>query len=236
MALLTFVYVVATLWLVILSRRQLTTATNLEKGRTRPFVIFDLIVERHFVFAVVKNTGMTSAKDVKITVTPNIKCLLGGKNTIPKEEKEIDISFIERGVAMLTPERSITALVGHWSRFRDHHKNLVFEGQISYLGSDGTPYSEAFAADLSAHEGLLYLGTKTLDDVAKQLEKISQTMDHIASGFKKPIIRTITEKAHRKEEDAQMQQIIKTLEDTDKQKIEQGGAANPLPPAAPGDC
>jgi hypothetical protein len=51
MAGLTFVYVVATLWLVWLGRRQLQLSTELERSRTRPFVLFDLVLDRHFVFA-----------------------------------------------------------------------------------------------------------------------------------------------------------------------------------------
>jgi hypothetical protein len=61
MALLTLVYVAATVWLVLLSRRQLDLAADLERNRIRAFLIFDLVTENHCVFACISNVGQTAA-------------------------------------------------------------------------------------------------------------------------------------------------------------------------------
>ena len=202
MACLTLVYVLATFWLAWLARSQLKQATALERSRTRPFVLFDLVLDRHFVFTQITNTGQTPARDVRVSVTPLVQSLLGGQNTYPSEERATPIAFIERGIAMLAPGRSITALVAHWSRVRSAHPELRFEGTVSYTGTGGVQYSEPFVADLSAHDGLRYLGTKDIQDVARQLESISRTLDHLATGFSRPLVRTMTEAEYVAQQEA----------------------------------
>ena len=197
---LTLVYVVATLCLVGVARRQLALATTLERNRTRPFVIFDLVLRHSFVFAEVRNSGQTPARDVRITIAPRLRCVASRG-----ESQFKDIAFIQRGIAMLAPGRSITALVGHWNGFRGAYPGLRFDGTISYWDSTGQQYPpEPFIADLSAQEGLLYLGIKDIDDVARQLEAIAHTIDHLASGFSKPLVRIVTEN------DYQAQQLPKS--------------------------
>jgi hypothetical protein len=209
---LTLAYVVATIWLVWLARRQLSHATELERSRTRPLVIFDLVIDHHFVFAQVTNTGQRPARDVRISISPRLQCVLGGEGQQPPQERALDIVFIERGVAMLAPSRTITAMAGFWARFHSAYPALRFEGTVSYSNGAGYTYSEPFVADLSAHEDVLYRGTKDIEDVAKQLEAIARTLDHLASGFRKPLVRTITEEQYRAEEQAfidEAQQALK---------------------------
>ena len=185
-ALLTLVYIGATLWLADLARRQLRQATDLERSRTRPFVIFDLLVEHNSVFATVHNIGQTPAYDVRIVVAPNVQCLLPSPR-----EGVLDIAFVARGVEMLAPQRFIRALMGLWSRVQSTHPELRFEGTVSYRGLDGTSYSEPFLADLSAQEGLLYRAPKDIDDVVQQLETIARTFGQIASDFSRLIVSTM---------------------------------------------
>ena len=85
-------------------------------------------------------------------------------------------------------------------RFKTAYPNLRFDGTISYKDSSGKSYSEPLVVDLSAHEGILYLGTKDINDIAKQIEEIASTLNRLATGFSKPLVRTITEAEHRAEE------------------------------------
>jgi hypothetical protein len=211
-ACLTLAYVLATIWLVLLARHQLSHATQLERSRTRPFVLFDLILDHHFVFAQITNTGQRPARDVRVSILPRLQCVLGGEGQHPPQERAIDIAFIERGVAMLAPGRTITAMAGFWARFHAAYPTLRFEGAVEYNDGAGHSYSEPFIVDLSAHEGVLYRGTKDIEDVAKGLEAIARTLDHIASGFKKPIVRTMTEEQYRAEEEAFIAQAEQALQ------------------------
>jgi hypothetical protein len=64
---------------------------------------------------------------------------------------------------------------------------------------------------ISAHEGVLYRGTKDIEEVAKTLDEIARTLDHLASGSKKPIVRTVTEEKYRAEEEGFIAEAEKAL-------------------------
>ena len=232
LVLLTFVYVIATIWLAMLSRRQLRLATELELSRTRPMVILDLVVDRHFVFATLKNFGQTPATDVKVHTSPKLQFVMGGENSVPKQETAHPIPFIDRGVATLAPGRTISALVGYWPRVKSEYPDLVFEGELSYRDSTGRTYTERLVADLSAQDGLFSLGTKTIEDVAKQLEEIAKTMKHVATGFNKPLIRTITEAEHQAQETAFMEKVKEHFSELEKKQKQGNDSPEARPDAA----
>src|SRR2546423_1664823 len=79
MALLTAIYAVATWVLVRLAYRQMGLALELERNRTRPFVILDFVIEYYFVHISLRNLGQTVAQNVKINVLPEIRSLYGGQ-------------------------------------------------------------------------------------------------------------------------------------------------------------
>lgn len=201
-ACLTFVYVVATIWLVRLSQRQLRLATDLERSRTRPFVVFDMYFDHFFLHARVVNLGQTAAMDVVIEISPKLQYVFGGEGQIPQDERVNVIPFIERGIPMLAPNREMKALVGFSKRVHQAYPEMRFEGEISYRGRDGQSYRETFVVDVATMEALAYRQVKDVEDVAKQLEEISRTLSHLASGFSKPLVRTITEKEYIGQEEA----------------------------------
>ena len=208
---LSLAYVVATIWLVSLARKQLANAAELERSRTRPFVTFELILDPPYVMVHITNSGQRSAKDLRITISPRLQCVLGGEGSVPAEERTLDIAFIERGVAMLSPGRTITAIAGPWRRFRSAYPELRFEGKLSYQDDAGYPYVENFIIDLSAYKDVLYRQTSGIADVAKQLEAIGRTLNQFATGYTKPLIRTMTEEQYRAEENAFIEEAEKGL-------------------------
>ena len=213
MALLTLVYVLATLGLVWLARRQVRSAMDLERSRTRPVILFDLVLKRSFVFATVKNCGLTPAKDVHITVSPNIEFI--GTTSNPDSSahsygvKRKEIPFIVKGVAMMPPRGEISALMGFFAFVRDAHPELRFEGNVSYCSTDGISYTEPFIVDLSARDGALSIVTKDIHDVAQQLESIAKSLDRISSELREPFIRTMTEEQYQAKEKSLMDSLDK---------------------------
>lgn len=207
-ACLTFVYVAATIWLVRLSQRQLRLAIDLERSRTRPFVVFDMFFDHFFLHARIVNLGQTAALDVSIQVSPKLQYVFGGEGQIPHDERIKLIPFIERGIPMLAPNREMKALVGFSKRVHQAYPEMRFEGAVSYRGRDGQPYREPFVIDVAAMEALAHRRIKDMEDVAQQLEEISRTLSHLASGFSKPVVRTITEKEYIEQEDAFIAQAM----------------------------
>lgn len=222
MTLLTFVYVIATIRLVRLAQRQAQTAVELERSRTRPVILFDLVIKRNFVFAAVKNCGLSPAKDVHIIVTPNIEYI--GSSSNPDSSvhsygvKSKEIPFIVKGVAMMPPQGEISALVGFFGFVRDAHPELRFEGKVSYCSTDGISYSEPFIVDLSARDGALSIATKDIHDVAQQLESIAKSLDRISSELREPLIRTMTEEQYQAKEQALIDSLNKVQSDESTSK------------------
>jgi hypothetical protein len=196
----------------------------LERGRTRPFVVFDLITEDGFVHAQIANIGQTTARGIKISVTPQIKGLWGGPNAFPPEKIVSDIAFIENGVAMMPPGRKIKGLVAHLRQFAEHYKELRFEGMICYTDSQGAPYTDPIVFDLTAEKGLCHIGKKDINDVAKYLEELSKTLADIAIGYRKPLIRTITEEDYQEQQERREQDMMKQIEGLQKKNAQDAGA------------
>src|SRR6185437_15904891 len=76
-AVLTFVYVVATIIIAVLSikttglaQKNLDTALELEKNRLRPYVIFNLSssIRKKSTYASIKNYGLTAAYNIKVSI------------------------------------------------------------------------------------------------------------------------------------------------------------------------
>jgi hypothetical protein len=74
-ALLTLVYVVTTVIIAIimarsnyLASKNIRLSIEFEKSRSRPNVIFDIVIENRTVHAVLKNIGQSPAKHISVSV------------------------------------------------------------------------------------------------------------------------------------------------------------------------
>jgi len=216
MALLTLVYVAATIWLVHLSRKQIKLAIDLEKNRTRPFVIFDFVFERFMMCLQIKNIGQTSACNIRINISPTIKILLGKRNNISGLIDGNNINFIQNGIPSMAPNRTITTIIGRWDDMKMCYPEMKFRGTISYNDFDEKKYYDNIDIDLSLYEGLMYSDKKDINDVVKQIEEIAKNIHHIASGFTTPVVRVITEAQYRKEQNRNFRQGVRALEELKK--------------------
>jgi hypothetical protein len=126
---------------------------------------------------------------------------------------------------MLNPGRELTALVGFFRRFRSAYPDLKFEGTVSYSALDGESYSESFIIDLNATIASAYRVTKDIEDVADHLKEIAKTLDHIATGYRKPLIRIISQREHLANEQAEYEAALKEMESRSE-------ASPPPPPSA----
>ena len=228
MAILTAVYVVATIILVFVAQRQssltqqsLDFASKAEKAKYRPYIVFDIVYEKVVAYARLRNSGASPAIDVRVSVSPRLKW----------NDEHDGIGFIEKGVSFLAPGRELSQPFGWTGEFFKKYPDLKFSGSISYKDSDGHTYSEGFSLDLSYLKGMTYIGEI---DVGREIEGIRKAVEKFHSGSFKPLIRTIGEAEYREEEKARREAVRRHPQELQAQKEPNesappnGGPATPL--------
>jgi hypothetical protein len=212
MVLLTAAYVLTTAALFVLAYRQFLFAARLEQNRAKPAVILDLIKDRLAINVILKNFGQTAAYNIRISVNPPLLAVRGGPNEAPSAERETPIPFIEQGVESLVPGREIKGFVGFWPRFSSHYSDLRFRGEVAYRDQRGKDYCDPFVIDLSGERGLGQVQRYGLHEIAKELQEIRRILDHIATGYRKPLVRVISEQQHQRDEEAAYNEAVREAE------------------------
>lgn len=162
MAVLTLVYVVATLALVLLNWWNLRVLRELDRRRSQPYVVFDLVGKHHAIHAVVRNAGLTAAKDVRIQTTPQLE---RGNRTSP---------LTTQGVAYLAPGREFWDFIEGGPAFFQRYVPPRFSGRVSYKDTDGHEYDEPFTIDLEFQRTLMSV---PIPDVAEELKKVREAIE-----------------------------------------------------------
>ena len=129
MAILTLVYVVATLSIAIimvlanfLSSKSLAQALELEKLRSRPYLVFDLESRNGLIHAILKNLGKTAAYSAKVSVTPQLT------RVIECQDWESPLTSSE--IAFVAPNREISDMIQSGPEFAKLYPNLKFDGVL----------------------------------------------------------------------------------------------------------
>lgn len=228
MTILTLIYVVATIIVVALmlranrlTARSMQIAVQLDKERSKPVVIMEVVPDIPFFRLKVRNIGLTAAHRIKFAVTPEPKLCFGGKDQIPIEKKERTIQFVSEGIQSLPPQGEVSTTLGTLERIEESLDSLHFCGKITYTDLLGDSHETIVDFDLSIFKDLVYTGKKTIDTVARELEKIRQELDHIGSGVHKPHVRTQDIADFKMEEQERRVAVRKAFEELKNQKAEQ---------------
>lgn len=179
MGILTLVYVVATVFIAIVmlransvSSRSLAQAVELEKLRSRPYLLFDLESRHRAIHAVLKNLGKTAAYDVKISVTPELKSVIQGQDWVS--------SLTTNVVSFVAPNREIADFIQPVPQFSKSYPDLRFEGELLYRDSEGKSFKEPFKIDLKYQMRLLHVSAED-NEIPKKLEKIRESIDALGN-------------------------------------------------------
>lgn len=200
MAGLTVVYVTATIVIVWTSRstvgkmeeaNKLTSeftrqAEEMEKERTRPYVVLDLMVRGQFFRASLKNYGLRPAYRVRCSIEPELIRIIGGGPRGP-------ISFVENEVPLLVPGRQILDLVGETSDFLKQHEETAFRVTVTYADSLGTEFIEEYNFSVSHYmhrwqiyeEGSIKKVEKHLQSIASELKSLKSNLTKDKPGIKR---------------------------------------------------
>ncbi|MEP6820873.1 MAG: hypothetical protein ABI946_00825 [Chthoniobacterales bacterium] len=183
LALLTAIYVLATLVLVIvtlrgtrIAQRSLQAAERFERERARPYVTMSLVNRPLSVIQFrIENVGATAAYDIRINMTPELFILEGGENVYPSEESEKPHPFIRRGLPYLPPKAfEMNVITLSFKRFQTRYPQQRFEGTITYSDMQKASYTDPLLIDMSVQEGLSFISDS---DIGAELKKLREAIE-----------------------------------------------------------
>lgn len=175
MAMLTFVYVIATIVIAVLSvksnrlaQQNVETIVELEKNRLRPYVIFNLSssIRKRSMYASIKNYGLTAAYNVKVSINPALA-----------HHYDEQSPLTGRDILFLPPNERVTDLIDSSPSFHQKYPEPIFEGTVQYEDSKGTKYKEPFRLDLTFLKKRIYVREPSLADQLKELRKTLESID-----------------------------------------------------------
>jgi len=140
-----------------------------------PYIVvyFDLPINKHLIYLVIKNVGKSIAEDVKLTFIPSLSStVFKGINDVP---------LIKNGISSIPPNYEIRTLFdGAIQRFGKTDLPLTYTVEVSYLGGLAkNRRASTQILDLSMFYGLMSVKEKDMDDLVKAVEDIAKHTDEI---------------------------------------------------------
>lgn len=154
--------------------RHVGEARRLREEQIRPVVVLDFDTDGSFFFLTLNNFGNTLARNVRITVAPELRSALDDQT----ERVGALQMFSPQGVPTLAPGKEIRTLFdGVHQRKPDSHLPDVYSARVVYTdpGCDRV-FQEEMTLDLGVYWGLVRLGHADLDDVHARLKELVATL------------------------------------------------------------
>jgi hypothetical protein len=186
MTLLTFVYVITTAVIAVLTVRatrlnrrsidlaqdNLTLAVKLERNRLRPYVFFNIMssTARRMTYASIKNVGLTAAYNVTVGIKPKL--------AHSNEGNERESALTAHKILFLPPEQEVTDVIDSSPAFHQKYQEPIFEGIVEYEDAESNKYKEPFRIDLTFLKRRIYLHEES---VASELKQLNTSLAKIAN-------------------------------------------------------
>ena len=156
---------------------QVHDARQLRRDQAKPFVVVDFEQTPgtlHGIDFVIHNTGLTLAKNVKVTFDTTPEAALQAGYPLK------DSALLKNGIPSMPPGKRITALFD-WSTER--HKSelpVVYTATVDCEDSRGKKQdSLTYVLDLSIRYGLMSVQQPGISDAAKALIAVAETLESI---------------------------------------------------------
>lgn len=166
LAILTFVYTVATILILLANRKSVKEMERTREAEYRPYVVVYMDYQPNgAVQLIVKNVGRKMAYSVRISTDKDIQ--------FPKEKPLSESRLMKEGIPNLPPGHPITFLLGVAWDLQDENKNVPsYKARVTYSDERGKTYEEDYILDINYFNGSTQLMLKGLHDLVKEVEKI----------------------------------------------------------------
>lgn len=151
---------------------QAREARRLREQQFRPFVVVDVEVDNSRILEiVVRNVGLTMARDVKFEIDPAFATSM--------DDYDLNsMKLFSAGIATLPPGKEYRTLFD--SLVQRSHMNIEREYTVTVTYSDPTgtrQFSEPSTIDLGIYHDFLYRNETDLGDAVDELKKIGKTLN-----------------------------------------------------------
>ena len=163
----------------------------------------------NFIDMKIENVGHAPAYNIKFKVISDFEYAKG--------QKLSELNLIKHGLDYLGPNQKIQFFLTSFLEDAEN-KKIPFEIEVSYENSFHETKKRLFKIDLTQLIGLLQLGEPPLYKMSKSIEKLSQNIEHLSSGFKKMKIIRYTKKEIEDENKKFLEAIKKQQKAKEKDK------------------
>lgn len=154
---------------------QLRDARKVRHDETRPYVLVDFEVEQHMVYLHLQNLGRTAARNLSFSSSPSLE------SSMDRGDRHGPSRFLDREWPSFPPGKEITSLFDSAITMLadDSNRPMRYEVTASYDDPTGIHYDDVSVLDIESYRGRHFTTEKTVDDVAKALEKIRDGLEAI---------------------------------------------------------
>jgi len=169
LVILTGVYAYLTYRIMSANHKAVDAMRDQIVASVRPYVYFDLVTTGALIEGVLKNTGVSAAYDVTVSLQPIVQVHIRGTAQ--------ESSLIGKPVSLMPPEKEVREFLGSFAELEGSNASLRYTGEIAYFDGGRRKFSEQFTIDLSSRKGMPYIGRTTVEDELKKLnENISDVL------------------------------------------------------------
>jgi hypothetical protein len=178
---------------VRLTARMVSETRELRLLQTKPKILVYLQSGEDFIgkiLLIIENVGLGTAYDVSFICDPNVVFL---------SVRIGDIGFIKNGLKMMPPSYTRKTILTYLTGDFEKTINMEIPVRVSYRGEDSQQYEEDFTLRFSEFRNLRASGPAPLHKIAKELEEIRKSVQHIESGYSQLKVVTQTADEYRTE-------------------------------------
>jgi hypothetical protein len=158
---------------------QLREARRLREAQAQPYVVVDVepsIVTRRILNLVIRNTGQTLARDVKIRFEPPLQSTIDSDGFPPAKFKALT-----EGIPALPPGREYQIALDSAVDRAQSSLPDSYTVTVSFHDRDGKPLEDlTYVLDLAMFRSAPYVQERSVHDVAEELQRLRETLDRLA--------------------------------------------------------
>lgn len=177
----TVVLAAITFWYALTTKRTLKVMTDSSLEQARPYVVAQIFAEDLFLHFSVKNFGLRPAKDVLITILPDID-IITQKNE--KGEHMFEIKPLLKQ-AYMPPSYEVKNVMYFGQDFfkRDDITEFVFDVDIQYSDMQNNRFKEKYSINTKnfyiQKRAVYFTDNRHFQSIAKSLDKLKESVESI---------------------------------------------------------